>query len=417
MALYYLAGTGYNQLTRMVTAASPESASSLYPIANLYDGAPVKPFMFNTAGTSGYIDFDMQQIPNGTMESTFSGGLPASGWAKSGTVTCARDTVVFNEGAASANLTAAGGSGDGIYYDWSVRPGEILVMGAQVRSDAGGATFRGRIRNMSTGNYLNTSNAWQAAAVNRIVSTSSTWNTFSSQVTVESYAACGYQDRVTIRLEFTYGSAPINDAWVDGVLCYPIINFASIHGHNIQPNTAPIELRADTTTTPTTVRGTFTLAHPTMFVTFSNVLVRYWRLFFTNDPLLNPTWIGELVLGQYSTARRRQNYGQDYGLIDPQDRVNMDVGQFASYLRTMRGRRQVQMNFRLNDSDDYAEQKEIAERSRNGAYPILAVVESGDTTTAIMGRIDPTWRHSRVTKNMRDTSWLLDELPFPVVVA
>lgn len=404
MSLLALYGTGYNQLTRMVTAATPEAADSLYPIANLYDGQPWKPFRFGAAGTSGYIDFDLNQVVNGEFGTAFSGGLPGTGWGKSSGA-----TLTLSAG----KMQVAGGDAEYAYYDLSVAAGEVLTFTSYLEGVGlgGGATIH--IRNLSTGNYLSSGGTWTSAVSawdTRLFSS----NTKTSVVTIESYSTV-LSDRCTIRFSFfgsTAGSSPLYDDF----LVYPRINFGSIHGHNIQPNTAPVEIRSGTTSPAATTRATMTLAHPTMFSTFSSVDARYWRLFFTSDPLSSPTWLGEVVLGQYQTLTRRQNYGQDLNLIHAQDRDSTDLGPFTAYLRQEVGRRKANLSFRYNTDADYEQAREIVERSKGGANPLVLVLETADETTAILGRISQEWAHSRVTKLIRDASWEIEELPFPVVL-
>lgn len=404
MSFYALYGTGYNQLARMATAATPEGADSLYPIANLYNGQPWKPFRFATAGGSGYIDFDLNQVVNGEFGTAFSGGLPGTGWGKSSGATLTKN--------GSSQMEVTGGAAEYGYYDLNLASGEVLTFDAWLQNSTLGAEATIKVRNLTTGNWLTTGAAWQAAETHwALIAASSLAK--SSVVTIEPYTTT-LSDRCTVRM-FFYGYGSGTPTY-DDVLVYPRINFASVHGHNVEPNTAPVEIRSGAGSPAATTQATFTLSKPTMFSTFSSVDARYWRLFFTADPLVNPTWIGELVLGQYQTLMRRQNFGQDVTLAHGQDRDGTDMGPFSAYVRQELGRRRVSLKFRYDEDTEYEQAREIVERSKGGAHPLVLVIESGDETMAMLGRIAPEWTHSRVTNTMRDASLEFEELPFPMVL-
>lgn len=415
MALYLLYGEGYNALARMATAATPESAATKYPIANLYDGIPNKPFIFNTAGGSGYIDFDLNQIVNGEFGTAFSGGLPGTGWGTSGaTLTRVSSTM---------QVTGTFGVDYG-YYDLIVPSGQLasLTITANPPASGVGGSAVVQVQNLTTGSWLTSAGAWQTATASYISTTLSdtTPVTNAKSVTIESYAV-SLSDLVTLRFYFYAGSSdtPAHCTY-DNVLYWPDISFFSVHGHNLGGVGLNALVLTSGATSPgtTTTRATIALAKPTMFAVFTRGQDRHWRIALAADPPSSAAWFGEMVLSYSQTATRRQNYGQDYALIDPQDRTQTDIGPLQAFIRTSAGRRQVSLQFRLNDTaTDYAQWKEILERSRNGAFPLVVVVESGDTSTAIMGRVDPRWSHTRVTNNVRDHSLVLDEMPLPVVVA
>lgn len=420
MSLYALYGTGYNQLARMATAATPEAADSLFPIANLYDGAPWKPFRFGAAGTSGYINFDMNQVVNGGFETAFSGGVPGSGWTLAGSATATRVAAPAPP-VGTYCLDVGGGyaaaSGNSVVYTVSVAAGEVLTLEAYLYAVGAPSTEWAQIwvRNMATGSYWN-GTTWSPANTACFTHNAASWSALkTSTFTIESYTT-GLSDRVNLQIRCDGSGTGAQHAYYDEVVLYPRINFVSIHGHNLQPYQTPIDIRSGTTSPGATVRAQMTLAHPTMFSTFANVDARYWRFFSTNDPLESATWLGEMVLGQYQTLTRRQNFGQDLTLRYSQDRSESDLGVFASYVRQTDGRRTVGLRFRYNDDTDYEQAREIVERSQAGAHPMILVLESGDETQAMLGRIEPEWSHTRITNTMRDAEWKFTELPFPTVM-
>lgn len=404
MSFYALYGTGYNQLARMATAATPESEDSLFPIANLYNGQPWKPFRFATTYDSGYIDFDLNQVVNGEFGTAFSGGLPGTGWGKSSGATLTRNGTPAME--------VTGGASEYGYFDLSVASGEVLTISASLANITLASDATIKVRNRTTGSFLTTSGTWQDADTAWATATATSVGK-TTTFTVESYSDT-MADRCTLRLYF-YGFATGTPTYTY-VLVYPRINFVSIHGHNITKESYPVQMRASFASPPATVQTTLTLSHPTMFSAFTAADLRYWRLYFNSDPFVDPTWLGEVVLGQYQTLTRRQNFGQELTLTHAQDRDITELGPFSAYVRQERGRRKVSLQFRYNDDTDYEQAREIVERSRGGAYPLVLVLESGDETTAMLGRLAPDWSHSRVTNTMRDASWEFEELPFPVIV-
>lgn len=398
MSLLALFGAGYNQLARMVVAATPESADSLYPIANLYDGKPWELFRFGAAGTSGYVDFDLNQVVNGEFSTALVGGLPGAGWGKSA--------------GATLNLTGApslevqGTSDEYCYFDLVAAAGEVLTITGGAGSPVSGTALI-EVRNLTTGSYLTSSETWQATSATWQTGTGSQTGTF----TVEPYSTC-LQDLVVLRIKLYAGTGigPTYSTY-SNLYVYPRINFAGIFGSNIQPSTAPVEIRSGTGSPAATTQATFTLAQPTMFATFASVDHRYWRLFFTADPLSSATWLGELVLGQYQTLSRAQSYPYSEDRTEPQDRSE---GGFTSYLRTTSGVREMQLRFD-HRAADYTQAKEMMARSRNGAHPLI-LADSADSGSAMVCRVADKWQASVQSSVLRQTTVTFTELPFPTVL-
>lgn len=410
MSFYALYGTGYNQLARMATAATPTDADSLFPIANLYNGQPWKPFRFGSSATSLTIDFDLNQVVNNEFETAFSGGVPGTGWsAVIGTLS--RVNTAPHAGTYHLEVVS-GGVGSHAEYTIEAVAGEVLSVSFYGRNNGAG-TATALIYDMESGTYLQSNGTWTSTATSFYTNATSAYTQGAATFTVPSYSTGG-SDRSTLVFWFGVG-------YWDSFIVYPRVNFVSIHGHNFAGAIESVVLKSDSTSPGATTRATMTLARPTMFSTFASVDNRYWRLLLANGATsgLNQTevpWIGELVLGQYQTLTRRQNFGQELTLTHAQDRDSTDLGPFSAYVRQELGRRKASLQFRYNEDTDYEQAREIVERSKGGANPLVLVLESGDETTAMLGRLAPDWSHSRVTNTMRDASWEFEELPFPVIV-
>ena len=193
MSLLALFGNGYNQLARMATPATPESADTLFPIANLYNGRPWEPFRFGAAGTSGYIDADLNQVTNGGFETAFSGGVPAAGWTVAGAATATRVTTPTPPVGTYA-LDVGGGyaasSANAVVYTRLVASGETLTLNAYLYGVGAGVTQHAQVwvRNKVTGNYWSGS-AWSPAGTAVFNHTAASWSALkTSTFTVESYS-------------------------------------------------------------------------------------------------------------------------------------------------------------------------------------------------------------------------------------
>jgi hypothetical protein len=413
MSLLALFGTGYNQLARMATAATPEAADALYPIANLYDGKPWQPFRFGAAGTSGYVDFDLNQVVNGGFETAFTAGVPGAGWTLAGAATATRVAAPAPPVGSYAMDVGGGYAASGAncaVFTVSVRSGEVLTLDAYLYAVGGGLNELASVyvRNLVTGNYY--TSGWAAAPVAVLTHNAASWSAKTVTFTVESFAT-SLCDRVDLEIRCSGAGTGAQHAYYDEVRLYPRINFAGIFGHNIVPATAPVEIRSGTTSPGATVRATMTMAQPTMFSTFASVDQRYWRLFFTNDPPATATWLGELVLGQYETLSRSQSYPYSEDRMEPQDRSE---GGIAAYLRSTSGARELQLRFDYRAAD-YTQAKEMLERSRNGAHP-LVLADSSDSASAMLCRVADKWQGSVQSNVLRQSSLTFTELPFPTVL-
>ncbi len=419
MSMYALFGASYNEIGRCITVPAPESANSLFPIANLYDGIPNKPFVFGSAGGSGYIDFDMQRLTNGGFE-TWSAGAPV-GWTVTtvagGNVT--EEAVIVNGGSKSARLGTVGGLSDSarVSQRATFRAGSTANLSIALYGPAAGAVLVVYLRCVETGNYLQLGGgSW--GAINTLFSQiAQSWASNTVTFTVEPYSTT-HSDTVTLEVIADLTAATGRAAYVDDAVFVPGISAATIHGHNVPPASVPLLLKSGASSPgTTTTRGTFTLAHPTMYTTFNVAYDRYWRLLTTADPPTDAIWLGELVLGEAVTMLREQNYGQTTSGVSAQDRSSNEIGPLQAFVRTERDRREVELQFRYTSAASFNQREELLARSRNGAYPFVLILDSSDATSAMMVRVPPRQAHQRSLTLLRDASITTEEMPFPVVIA
>jgi len=411
MSMYYLVGSGYNQLARCVTTPDASTGLSVADdVSVLYNGRADEPYIFSG---NVEIDIDWNQTVNGDFATAFSGGHPGTGWGAVGTPAC---TKVSNA------MQIAGASGDHYeYFDLSCSAGEVLTVSAFATPPTGAGGFSKIIvRNLETNATLNGAGVWVPATTGAAI-----WHylpaalggaLLTTPFTVEPYSTC-LEDRVVLRFEFYGGpgSGPTYPTY-DDFFVWPRINFAHVHGHNIPPG-ATLAYCSSAFVTPTVVAHTFTVKQPSFYATFTDQDYRYGRLLLTaNPPDGRNVYMWQVTFGQYQTARRSQDNGFSASLVDTQDRASSDTGPIQAYLRTARGRRMVDLAFKHTSAADKAEALEIMERSRNGALPSIIVTDSTDSSSGVLCQMPPTFKLSHIVTSLYASSVTLDEFAFRNVV-
>jgi hypothetical protein len=414
-SFHYMAGDGWNQLSRCVLEPVPSSADSILGnVSALWDYSTDEPFMWQAGAAS--LDIDLGQVVNGGFEDVFSGGLPGSGWGKSSGATLTRETASPYAGV--ANLKVAGNF-QHARYDLSVRAGESLTVSvaAKLSSAQAGAKAQVTCLNLSTGSYLTVGpggdGVWssQTAAVLNVLSTE--WNAALVQFTVEDFATCR-SDMVTLRFVLLNLATGIGCEF-DDVHVWPDVDTISIHGHNIPPGSAiawanDLASHAVVPSQPTTWRVLG--AEPDR-----RAPPRYWSVSMAAAPDSRQFWMRELVIGQRATLRRQRDDGAETVRLDPQDRSASDLGPLRAYLRGSVARRRMSIKLRHTDGAELAEWEEIMARSRNGAKPLLCVPDSTRTDAAMLCRVDQEWNSAHRIGSFYGSSVVLDELPFPALVS
>lgn len=414
MSLLYLVGSGYNQIARAVAAPVAGSALSGFSVSALYNGRADQAFIFD--GEPLTLDFDLNQVTNPGFETAFASGLPAAAtaiatWGKSSGATLTRDTSTFMSGVASMRVD---GADEYAYFDQVVSAGEYLVATAAARSPTLSVPFaRIACQNLNTGNWLTSSLGW-SSALTYWYSGGTSWDAApAGAFQVESFSACR-TDRPTLRWRFVCAS-PGTEAWFDDFYVWPRVNFAFAHNHNFPPSVGVGMRSSASGFSSTTLRGAFTTTPATMYVVMANVDERYWRLISTAPPDDRDLFMWQFVLGQYQTASRVHLEGHTIGTIDVQDRSSSEIGQMQAYIRGAHARRQVELQFKHPSVADAIEHAEIQKRSRNGAHPLVVVLDSADPSSALLCRSPDVWKLAHVTTTLRQSSLVLDEFPFGIV--
>jgi hypothetical protein len=204
--------------------------------------------------------------------------------------------------------------------------------------------------------------------------------------------------------------------YFDDVCAWRAITFGSIHGHNIPPYCAPVELCMGTTPSPTDAVGIFGYCEGSMYAIVDSKPSRYYRLRVSRAALEEPIWIDKLILGQHEAMARRHKPEHQFVMLQAQDRSENDVGPQQAYLRSGTQRAQVQLSFLDLDDEQFAQRRRIMLDSANGAWPSVFVVDSA-ADVALAGRqvflvrMDPAFKYSRRHVSFRESSVLMDEMP------
>jgi hypothetical protein len=416
----YVVGERMNAVRCQATAPTPSDEDPLYPVTNLTSGQPGEPFSSDSLAILT-IDGDLNEVPNPGMESAFVDSLPSAAWVKTAGGTITRDTSIKYAGAASLKLDPSA-PGDGAYVDVQVRPGDEWVFSGAAYSGASGSQASVKVRNLKTGNWLNgSSGLWLAGNLNFLCSsTSAAWGPRVVASTIESWAACGNVPLVTLRIYVEATTDLGDDMYFDEICAWRTLTFGSIHGHNIPPYCAPVELCMGSAPSPTTVEATFDYCEGSMYAVVGDTKpLRYYRLRVSRAALEEPIWIDKLVLGQHQAMTRRQKWEQAQTLIQAQDRSDNDVGPQQAYLRSGTQRAQWSLSYSDVGEAEFAERRRIMLDSANGAWPTVIVIDSA-TDVSLAGRqvflvrwSDQAFKHGRrpAVTALRDSSVMADEMP------
>lgn len=422
MSVLCLAGQRFNLLENATTVTLSTAADSLFPATNLYDRNPASIFKFGSLTSDPTITFDLDQLGDTGGFETAS-GFPV-GWTEvnTGTSDVTRDTIIFDTGAASAKFTSSGGGGAGIasaIKDITMRSNQRAHLYWALAGDAGLGRQEIRVRNQQTGYFLVDNSlpatVWDAGDNELDFVTGDTFQSENGVFQVQDFTACGGAT-TTVRIELqNANNGTVGQA--DSLHMDPAVNFCSIHGHNIDTrNTVTVESSDDNSAW--TVRGTFTVRKPSMYVSFSTIYARYWRVKFTgtNSTASGPIWIGELVLGDAQTLSTGPLYPMSVGYRDYQIRVPMRWGDQA-YGLGQAFTRSLPLNLQATSMTNRLEILEVFERSRGG-HPLVIVPHNADShTDVIYGRLATDLPHDWLTRSIAKITTSVEELPFPFVTS
>lgn len=418
MSIRVLGGEQYNILATG-ESVTVTSENTLFPKENLPDGRPDSPFMFNASSTTDTITVDGALGLNGSLD-TWNGNIP-QGWSISGNIVEATSSTEVRSGSAAKVF-----SGDFMEKDYTVRAGQRVVLSGWYRLDSSGiGSALGALQNLNTGRVW-TGSSWSDQSQEFFTSgtTAITYTEYGPDpIDVEDFDDVR-EDTCTLRLRLIYlgGAATSGNAFFDDWYLWPSVDFASIHGHNIQA-VQTVKLRSATdnfaSTSNITDQATLTPIHPSFYTVLSSARDdRYWQIIISTS--FTPTvtnWIGELVIGQTETLSRQFNYGSRVQLIPDHISSRTISGAKHVYRVGQTMRRALSMTFDYFTSGEYGEGKNFFERAGGDATPIVIVPDT-DENVVIHGRLEPSFGADRTLEDdYTGAEVTVIEDPFPVIVS
>ncbi len=414
-----------NILERPNTVLSAsQTPSNLFPLSRAADGQPDQVFIFPAIAANDYIQADINQLLNSLFE-LWTGGSPDS-WV----------VDVTGDGAVSEHTGANVVSGSGlqldsnttgtaaVYQDILMRSGESFEVNLfGMTSDAGHA-FQVSIQNLITGNYLTSGGAWQVTPISMIVNTATSLTMVTRQHVLESFSVTrSHIVPIRIRLNQDGTGANITHNY-DNVLIYPGVNFASVHGHNIDPKMT-VELHSDDNAafSSPTDHGDFTVSVPTFFLKISTTqYARFWRVpqfTGTQSTVTGALEVGLCFLGQViSLLGAPSQPGLESAEILPQEQAESRLSRKQWRLRHAKHeQRLVQLQFEtLTDAKETEFRNEVLKRTEYGVQPMLMVIRSDEADECIHGRRPPgEATFTIVGGEVSETSLLILESAFGIV--
>lgn len=427
--MLWLGGTRYNAVSTGNGVTASPSADALFPTTKLYDGYPGDIFKFGSLTSAPTLTADLDMIAGVGGFESWTGGSPI-GWteADAGTGDVTQQSVsgtLVHSGNFSARY-AAGDTSASTYLDLVVRAGQRLAFTIALRGDGGLGGVTMSIRNQQTGNYLN-GGAWDPA-VNEVITgpTDASYTVFDPTsdptacvFTVEDFATVG-GPLTTIRIQLL-NDRPTTIGWADSFSIWPVINFASIHGHNIDPRSAPVfRASTDNFSSSNVSIATPTVVKPALYSSFTaQTLYRYWRVAFadTNSAAI---YVGEWVLGEATTMTAGPMYPYEPTYSAQQVRVPRRFGAPNVYAMGSQALRTVPLKIQCTSLASRTEFFQEWNRCLDGT-PVVVVPYTGTGhTDVVLGLLpetmDHSWQLASASRNVMNFATSVTELPLPLVV-
>lgn len=384
MSVLVGAGRLMNLLGRALTLTASGSLSSNYPIAGLTDGKSDEPAQFAAAASGDKFTADLSLI-----SASLAGFEAMTGWTLG--ATAAQSSVNPKTGTYHLRLPA---TDDYASFDYTVMAGEHLVFdGWCYPTTNAGVTQSGAVRiyNPRTQHYLQADLVtWGASVANAAtVNTAGSYQQASFEFQMESVADCLATETVLRVILFAVdaGSTAIID-W-DEVRVWPAWNFASIHGHNIDPGVA-LKIDGSADNSAWTTVATCTKQRLSFCASFAAQTYRYVRLLSvgTNS---SPIYIGEAVLCYAATIATAPILGS-VQVTHVEQQVEGPDGEV--YSATDSEERIVRMNFQHLDEGEYSGIEAFRQmrdewllRARIKLYPFVLVWDSAVYQEVILARL------------------------------
>jgi hypothetical protein len=424
MSMLLLAGDRLNLLKASVAVGGISSSQSEdplfagpsgFPWEGLADGKPGSISKFASLLSTPDILADIDLIVASGADGTFDNvpSFPA-GWTTSltGTGAVARDTGNKHAGPSSVKLSAGTGSAT-VYVDVVVRTGSSNRIAVWLKADAS-STVGARIQNQQTGYYWN-GTTWTKAVSTWVTKTGAgAFTEHTSVVPVESYDTMT-GPLATLRVSF-FNATIGSDGWVDDAILIPAVDFCSIHGHNIDPRSAP-ELFSSDDGAAFTSRALFTMRKPSCFVRITTpIYARYWKLLFSdiNSSTSGPIWMGELVLGKAAIFRSTAQPMQA-GYSAQQVLVPRRFGAPAAYAMGQFELRSIPLKVLCESVTDRKTFFDEWRRCLAGAPAVVVPHDSDGHTDVIFGKLPDTLPHDWQNTKFVTITMPVDELPLPVI--
>jgi len=372
-----------------------------FPLTDLYDGRPTRPFRFNddadeVADLS--ITADLNRVSNSGFETS-----TLDGWTEnnSGDGSTAEDTTNVSTGSKSLKCTVASSGVGERYQDITVRSGERLKLDAGLRGD-GTAFARVRIENRHSGNWLQSGGTWSTAADVASRDTAS-FAASTLQFQVESFDDCGGLFTVTLRIHLR--CTDVGDAWFDDVLIYPATNFMSVHGHDLSPVVTPeFHSSDDNFATDDNTEGTFTVVRGSMYVFLSSAIYEQFVRLKLSGTNVDVPWIGEGVVGFAESATTGQRWNWRITHDVPQVRYETSGRETYVHRISNEALRTYRLRFRHFTLADWQEMlEEIWLRTYGGEHPIVMVPYHEDQANG-----NPVVIHGRQADELDSTRTFID---------
>lgn len=422
----YLAGPSFNRvsLSNNISATSEDTDS---PVSNIGVGRPGRSFKFAASATDDLITIDMNMLSNGSFETWTLTSVPDD-WTDSSdtSVPVTEETTLIVDGSSAIKLGTDEVEQASVYQDHLVAGGTVMtyIVYLRVGPTGGDATASLKIEDRSASQWLNSSGTWQDADTDAASTTSATgpetngYTKFTDTFTVQ-----GPADRVTCLRVIAKSIGVNGPGYADGIVLWPHldIDFASIHGHNLDAGVTAVQLRSKATAftasaSDGTLEATMTKNMPSFFTNLGTAVSRqFWRFVFVGQNQL-PIEIGEAVLGVSATLTKQIHFSTQpaFGERMPGARHTLASGETTQYNLTQYPHATISVDFNSFKSDLDEVHDSLWVASSFGANPVV-IVPDHTINRAYFGKLQLTFPMTRFANNLDRWSYGIDleESPFP----
>lgn len=428
MSIYFLAGREANVI-ESAELRTVSSEDSDFPKERAYDRFPGSVFKHaeidpGSSEEDATYDIDLNRLLNGGFED-WSVTVVPDNWIdiSTGTGAASQNQAVEVEGSSCLELDGDGGSNVAkLYLDVSVLSGWKCTVDIRLRGNGADAIIV-VIQCLETGQSLNSVGAWADIPLTTFRSRSTGSFGAADPITFTMPEISDAQKHL-LTLRFIISTQGAN-VYADAAYLFPWVDFASVHGHNINIGGAAIVFKVQHDSdsaygSPTT--QTMTIAHPSFYKVFTQVGERYWRFLADGKNILQGKY-GELVLGQYQTLLPDFQAGAKVAFNQPKTIVTALNTQTYITAHTDDLQREYMLSFRaITEAQKDLLRQEIYVRTRGGADPLILVPDSNNEDVIYGKLIDENWSYTRLpygseAKGIYDYSIRVKEDPFGKEIA